>query len=327
MSLTQQIPQDNQRMAERPAQPALQPTRDPGATLPDLIEVLLNKGVHLNLDLIISVADIPLIGVNLRATIAGIETMLEYGMMRQWDEQTRAWVQKSLHRHLTLAQDEEVLAAMAASHFLDDDFHRHWRPGRAYLTTHRLILQRREPAETLWQAPLRTIAGVERVRQIAIGGEERTRLRIRLKDGSHELISAADTEHLVKLLSAQLKQPALDTPAPEPAEPQMVGTMWSLERLSNSSTWRAGRAVLTDQGEFTWQSPLDSRASVRLKAHELESITEAEHSNPTDHTQVLRLTTSNATLILASPQLHQWQRWLHEWSTASKEAAHGTSRR
>ncbi|WP_258934008.1 hypothetical protein [Nesterenkonia pannonica] len=62
-------------------------------------------------------ADIPLIGVNLRATIAGIETMLEYGMMRQWDDQTRAWVQKSLAKHLAMGPDEEVIAAMAASHY------------------------------------------------------------------------------------------------------------------------------------------------------------------------------------------------------------------
>jgi hypothetical protein len=72
-----------------PGDATMQPTRDPRATLPDLIEVLLNKGVHLNLDLIISVADIPLIGINLRATIAGIETMIEYGMMQQWDRDTQ----------------------------------------------------------------------------------------------------------------------------------------------------------------------------------------------------------------------------------------------
>ena len=36
----------------------MQPTRDPRITLPGLVEVLLNKGVYLNLDLIITVADI-----------------------------------------------------------------------------------------------------------------------------------------------------------------------------------------------------------------------------------------------------------------------------
>ena len=43
----------------------------------------------INADIIISVADIPLIGVNLRAALAGMETMLEYGVMEEWDKTLR----------------------------------------------------------------------------------------------------------------------------------------------------------------------------------------------------------------------------------------------
>jgi len=39
--------------------------------------------------IIIIIADIPLIGINLRAAIAGIKTMLDYGMMEAWDERIR----------------------------------------------------------------------------------------------------------------------------------------------------------------------------------------------------------------------------------------------
>src|SRR5690625_6327151 len=98
----------------------MEPTRNPDVTLADLITVLLDKGTYLNIDLIISVADIPLIGVNLRATIAGMETMLEYGMMRDWDEKTRAWVRKSIARHFPLAEGEEIVAKMAGGHFHRD---------------------------------------------------------------------------------------------------------------------------------------------------------------------------------------------------------------
>lgn len=61
----------------------LEPTRDQHATLGALVDVLLDKGVYLDLDLIITVAEVPLIGVNLRATIAGMQTMLDYGMMTE----------------------------------------------------------------------------------------------------------------------------------------------------------------------------------------------------------------------------------------------------
>lgn len=308
----------------------MEPVRDPAATLPDLLEVLLNKGVHLNLDLIISVADIPLIGVNLRATIAGIETMLEYGMMRQWDEQTRAWVQKSLSRQLPMAEGEEVLAAMAASHY-QEDFHRTWRPGRAYLTTHRLILHRRDPAEILWQAPLTNIAKVEPYQDTAVGGETRTRLNLELKDGSQTKISAADPEQLVKLTRRQLNQPQ-STPDQHLAQssgPRLTGSMWYLETVSNGATWRGGRGALgpaaDDQAEFTWKSPMDGRASIRLKPSEVESIRVEDRSNPTDNAQVLLIETPQSTLLLASAQLKDWHHHLTEWSKTSKEAAHGPS--
>jgi len=65
----------------------MKPTRECG--LVELLDKILDKGVLLNADVIISVAGIPLVGVNLRAALAGIETMLQYGMMEAWDESVR----------------------------------------------------------------------------------------------------------------------------------------------------------------------------------------------------------------------------------------------
>ena len=69
----------------------MEPTRHSHATLVDLLDRVLDKGLVINADLIISLAGVPLIGVNLRAALAGMETMLQYGMMKEWDERTRAW--------------------------------------------------------------------------------------------------------------------------------------------------------------------------------------------------------------------------------------------
>ncbi len=68
----------------------MEPIRDKNATLVDLLDRILDKGLVIHADIIITVAGIPLIGVNLRAAIAGMETMLEYGMMSDWDEAIRA---------------------------------------------------------------------------------------------------------------------------------------------------------------------------------------------------------------------------------------------
>lgn len=58
-------------------------------TLVELLDRLLNKGLILNADVIITVAGVPLIGISLKAAIASMETMLEYGMMEAWDEKIR----------------------------------------------------------------------------------------------------------------------------------------------------------------------------------------------------------------------------------------------
>ncbi len=88
----------------------MEPTRDKNATLADVLDRALNKGLLINADLIISVADIPLIGVNLRAAIAGMETMLEYGMMRDWDEALRATAKEE--RAKRIAEKEKITAPL-----------------------------------------------------------------------------------------------------------------------------------------------------------------------------------------------------------------------
>jgi len=55
------------------------------ATLVDLLDRVLDRGLVLNIDLLICLAGVPLLGVSLRAMLAGMETMLDYGMMADWD--------------------------------------------------------------------------------------------------------------------------------------------------------------------------------------------------------------------------------------------------
>jgi hypothetical protein len=68
----------------------MNPTRDTHTTLVDLLDRILDKGMIIDADLIIQVAGIPLIGVKLKAAIAGIETMLKYGIWEDWDAAQRA---------------------------------------------------------------------------------------------------------------------------------------------------------------------------------------------------------------------------------------------
>jgi hypothetical protein len=67
----------------------LEPERE--SCLVEVVDRLLNKGVVLNADLVITVAGIPMIGLSLRAILASMETMLDYGMMEDCDKATREW--------------------------------------------------------------------------------------------------------------------------------------------------------------------------------------------------------------------------------------------
>lgn len=58
--------------------------------LVDLLDVLLRDGAVVRADVVVSVAEVPLVGIKLSAAVAGMETMTEYGLFEQWDAERRA---------------------------------------------------------------------------------------------------------------------------------------------------------------------------------------------------------------------------------------------
>ncbi len=68
----------------------MEPTRRGSSGIVDLLDRVLDKGLIINADIIISVAGIPLIGVNLRAALAGMDTMVKYGLLTEWDRRVRS---------------------------------------------------------------------------------------------------------------------------------------------------------------------------------------------------------------------------------------------
>lgn len=308
---------------------AMQPTRDVRATLPDLVDVLLNKGVYLDLDLIITVADIPLIGVNLKATIAGMETMLEYGMMKNWDERTRAWVRDSVSRQVPLREGEEVIAKMAGGHYWQDpdgSFNT-WRPGSIYLTTHRIIAFRRDPQEILWQVNLYDVAEVVLQSESSIGGEKRSRLLVEKHDGGAALLSAAQPQRLRDLvLKAQAGTVEIEASAGGPGgrsqaerggkgeDPDTLlfeGDVWFQEPRAGTPTWRGGTAKYDSEEGFTWKAALDRRPAIRLKAAELTAVRAENGHTPVGNSSILILESETESYRLASDRVEQWAQLLH----------------
>lgn len=168
----------------------MKPERENG--LVDLLDKLLNKGLVLNADLIISVAGVPLIGVTLKAALASIETMLDYGMMEAWDLSTREWYAKEFaNKKSPLVEGEELLLRTFGSIWYEQGIICTWRPGFWYITNQRLVLWRKEPGETLFESPLEEIEGFWVGRELHFE-KEREEIHLQLESGVVARIHVSD---------------------------------------------------------------------------------------------------------------------------------------
>ncbi len=142
----------------------MEPTR--AGALVDLVDRILVKGVILHADLVISVSGVPLIGVNLKAAIAGMTTMVDYGVMEAWDEKIRKSVLADSGEEAPLNENEQIIFKTVGSHYYrSTSFPGIWRTGFLYLTNRRLFLFRKKPSAVLFEIAL------DRIRSVTIDGK------------------------------------------------------------------------------------------------------------------------------------------------------------
>jgi len=176
----------------------LEPTRN--SALVDLIDRVLVKGVILHADLVISVSGVPLIGVNLKAAIAGMTTMLDYGMMEAWDEKIRRYALENSEEEAPLDENEKiVLKTFASNYYSDTSFPGVWRSGYLYLTNKRLFLFRKKPAKILFEVALDKIKGLAIERKKYLKEKEETLLLLIENDRSNKDIAVLRTGEIREL--------------------------------------------------------------------------------------------------------------------------------
>ncbi len=59
---------------------ALEATKETSGTLADIIDRILDKGLVINADIMVSVAGVELLGIKIRAALASFETAAKYGL-------------------------------------------------------------------------------------------------------------------------------------------------------------------------------------------------------------------------------------------------------
>lgn len=82
-----------------------------GGGLPEAIDKILEKGLVINADITVSVADVELLGVKVRAALASFETAAEYGLEfpSGTNTETQAWQEAHQGKETCPQCEKEVL--------------------------------------------------------------------------------------------------------------------------------------------------------------------------------------------------------------------------
>jgi ribosomal protein L37AE/L43A len=184
------------------------PQRTTNGALIDLLDRVLDKGLVIHADVIVSVAGIPLIGVNLRAALAGMETMLKYGIMQAWDEKSRAWEREHRKKKkVGVIAGETVRLRMLGAFYSKEGIYAAWRYACFYLTDERLLLYHQDFNEILFEVPLDkiqglTIMGGKRVRDERVKEE----LHLHLAGGEACRLTALDVPQLKRAIEERMEE-------------------------------------------------------------------------------------------------------------------------
>jgi len=270
----------------------MEPTRNSHATLVDLLDRILDKGLVINADIIISVAGIPLIGVNLRAALAGMETMLKYGVMQAWDEKTRIW--ENEHRkkqEVSLLNGEEVSLKIYGSYYYSKGIYTAWRSGYFYLTNKRLILWNRAFNEIIFQISLEMIKGLIIRSEKYFTKEDREVLYLIGQEDKVARIYTINTDKFKEKIEQNLKVKGIflkeNYVLPE-FEEELTNFLTEGEKVTHrekkvwyllpaqgilKETWRPGHLYLTNKRRLCWWNDFERKLVFDLPLDRIISVT------------------------------------------------------
>ena len=279
----------------------MEPDRDwrGRATLVDLLDRVFDKGVVLYADIIISVAGIPLIGVNLRAALAGMETMVEYGVMQDMDVKTRMWeTQHRKTKEVSLIEGEELILKIFGSYHYHKGIYNAWKSGWFYLTNTRLLLYQKDFDEIVFQTSFDKIRAIGLRSETSFTGKMRDIIYLYLQDKKVVQLSVLETKQFTQKLEHLIEKAGITLDEEIPSEifderaPSFLkngekifckGKMWHLTQESGilSETWKPGYLYLTNKrlawwytfgGKIVFEIPIEEISSAVKDRRDLSAV-------------------------------------------------------
>jgi len=258
------------------------------ATLVDLLDRVFDKGVVIYADIIISVAGIPLIGVNLRAALAGMETMLEYGVMQDMDVKSRMLeVQHRKIKEISLMEGEEIVYRMFGSYHYIKGIYNAWKSGLFYLTNTRLLLYQKDFDQVVFEIPLDKIRAIGIRRERSFTGKDRDIIYLHLQEKMVVRLNVLDTQQFKQKLGHLIKKAGITLDVGLPSEELeerthnflMAGEkifckekMWHLMPKGGiiGETWKPGYLYLTNK-RLCWWYDFESKIAFQIPTKEISA--------------------------------------------------------
>jgi len=302
----------------------MQPCPAAQATMEDLLERVLDKGIVVRLDLVIGVAGIPLIGISLHAAIAAIETMVEYGLMNGSDA---AASQPASVRPELQPGEHPALELYGSVHHARGIF-RVWRPGRVVLTDRRLLVFRPADGERLFEAPVGAVTGIGRLTVENAGAGSRQVLCLALDDGGLATLYVREPDVLEAALRARLRrlgQPlahiaAADIERLGPAA-LAQGQLWHrCPPGRGPQPWKSGWAVLTPT-ELAWRPDSAGRGLVSVPLAQIRGLAVERHeAGRLGNRQVLLVThgPDGSRSLFAGDRIDAWSAAIERAASAAR---------
>jgi hypothetical protein len=298
----------------------MEPTRPKQATLVDLLDRVLDKGLVIQADLVICLAGVPLVGMNLRAALAGMQTMLDYGLLQGWDERTRAFASQEIVPPLLAG--EQVIRRIFGAHWYSRGIYRAWRPGQLYLTDQRIILFRRDPREVLFEIPLARLESAGISSSTRFTGVGRELIYLHLTDGQKAALYAESAASFLEAVAKQisltgrvLRESSVDLDHELPAAlacDRLLAEKKMWYRVLTGgilpATWRPGHLYLTDQ-RLLWRCSADQRVTFEAGLDEIAGleITTEDLGGAIRETPVLEINCHGARARFFGERLWQWE--------------------
>jgi hypothetical protein len=189
----------------------MEATRERKTTLVDLLDRVLDKGAVIDADVIISVSGVPLIGLKLRAMLASIETMIEYGMWADWDKAIRAAAneeeRKRLAQEHALLEGETPRFQCAASYWQSAGACPAWSYGTLTITDAAIRIHRREPLACLSTVRFEELAGYSlEYGTVSASAEPSGYLHLVLTNGSIISLHPNDTQQVIVRIEEEMNR-------------------------------------------------------------------------------------------------------------------------